>query len=365
MKIILFDIMKKFLPFIFFSLLLAFPSLNHLFIPKIAFGDGLFMEELSASLGDRKADLLIKMNPPVVTTELIQKLSQKPTVQFKLFDSKTNQNFKEVTYFITIQKNDKTILADWFYNPDGNLLLQMQPRNQSKITVYGELDPILNAYSSRGSTPVVASGPVFLEGGLYHFIVRIVTVDYSRTIIPDAQQPIFNGWLSIGASKDANLIVDGKSIPITLLSYYDKVGNVTYTPSSKSVNFTMPFNYDLKRLNDPQNSVFVHEEVHVPKPSILSAEGGYKAYANGKDVTSDVIVDGNNKTKDVVHYMLAKPVVLQIANDYNKNHPNKPQGMMSFSLIPSKSGSMTMSGAMNMNMSMVGGVGGMNMSKGK
>ena len=93
-----------------------------------AFGDGLFMEQLSASLGDRAADLLIKMYPPVVTTETIKDQSQKPTVQFKLFDSKSNQTFKEVTYFITIEKNDKTLLSDWFFNPNGNLTIQMQPK---------------------------------------------------------------------------------------------------------------------------------------------------------------------------------------------------------------------------------------------
>ena len=47
---------------------------------------------------------------------------------------------------------------------------------------------------------MVASGPIFSQGGLYHFIVRIVTVDYSTTILPDDQQPIFDGWLSVGAS---------------------------------------------------------------------------------------------------------------------------------------------------------------------
>src|ERR1044072_7436774 len=111
-----------------------------------AFGDGLFMEQLSASLGDRKADLLIKMNPPIVTTETINDLGEKPTVQFRLTDSNDNQTFKAVTYFITIEKDGKRILADWFFNPDGNLILQMQPRNQSHITVSGDLDPILNAY---------------------------------------------------------------------------------------------------------------------------------------------------------------------------------------------------------------------------
>ncbi len=34
-------------------------------------------KQLSASFGDRNADLLIKMNPPVVTTETIQGSSPK------------------------------------------------------------------------------------------------------------------------------------------------------------------------------------------------------------------------------------------------------------------------------------------------
>ncbi|MDN5847942.1 MAG: hypothetical protein L0H53_16910, partial [Candidatus Nitrosocosmicus sp.] len=315
------------------------------------YGDGLFMEQLSASLGDRAADLLIKMNPPIVTTETIKDQGQRPTVEFKLFDSKTNQTFKEVTYFITIQKDGKTLLSDWFFNPDGDLYIEMQPKNQNQISVYGELDPILNAYSSRANSPVVASGPIFLDGGLYNFIVRIVTVDFSRTIIPDDQQPEFNSWLSIGAAKNANLDVDGKTIPTKVLSYYDEIGNITYNKATNSINFTMPFNYDLARLNDPKNTVFVHQEVEVPKPSVFSADGAYKGVTNDKDVTNVLMVDGNNQTKDVVHFMLAKPVVLQIANDYLKNNNNNTNGMMTFSLVPSKNGSMAMGGDMNINMS--------------
>lgn len=325
---------------------------GHLLRIDHAFGDGLFMEQLSASLGDRKADLLIKMNPPIVTTETIKDQAQKPTVEFKLFDSKTNQTFKEVTYYITIQKDGKTLLSDWFFNPDGDLYVEMQPKNQNQISVYGELDPILNAYASRANSPVVASGPIFLDGGLYNFIVRIVTVDFSRTIIPDDQQPEFNSWLSIGAAKNANLDVDGKTIPTKVLSYYDEIGNITYDKAANSINFTMPFSYDLARLNDPKNTVFVHQEVEVPKPSVLSADGAYRGIANDKDVTNVLMVDGNNQTKDVVHFMMTKPVVLQIANDYLKNNSNSTNGLMTFSLIPSKNGSMAMSGNMNMTMGM-------------
>jgi len=53
------------------------------------FGDGLTQEELTGSLGNRKADLLIRMIPSVVTTETLQS-GEKPIVEFRLFDSNTN-----------------------------------------------------------------------------------------------------------------------------------------------------------------------------------------------------------------------------------------------------------------------------------
>ena len=70
------------------------------------------MEELSASFGYRKADLIIKMTSPVVTTETLEKLNQKPIVQFKLYDPATEEGFKHVTYFITIEKDGKQLISD-------------------------------------------------------------------------------------------------------------------------------------------------------------------------------------------------------------------------------------------------------------
>ena len=146
---------------------------GHLLRVDNAFGDGLFMEQLSASLGDRAADLLIKMDPPIVTTETIKDKSQKPTVQFKLFDSKIKSNFKEVTYFITIRKDGKTLLSDWFFNPDGNLMSRCNLKTKIKYQYMENSIPSLMHILAGANSPVVASGPIFLDGGLYHFIVRM------------------------------------------------------------------------------------------------------------------------------------------------------------------------------------------------
>ena len=102
-------------------------------------GDGLFQEQLSASLGNRKTNLLIKMNPPVVTTETLKNQTQKPVIEFRLFDSDTNKSLSHVTYLITIEKEGKKLVTNWFHDHNGDLRIQMKPRNTSQITVYGEL----------------------------------------------------------------------------------------------------------------------------------------------------------------------------------------------------------------------------------
>jgi hypothetical protein len=282
---------------------------------KNALGDGLFMEELSASFGDRKADLLIKMNPPVVTTETLQ--NQKPVIQFKLYDPITNEGFKHVTYFITIEKEGKKLISDWFHDHKGDLKIEMKPSNAERITVYGEPDPILQAFTGTENSPVVATGPIFTEGGLYHFIIRILTIDYDRSFIPDDKQPLYDGWLSVGLTEEQQITVDGKQMPIQILSYYDTLNGFNFNESKMQMKFTMPFDWNTTRLE--KNQVFIHQEVSIPKQSELAANS-YTGTVNGIDVTKNLLLDDSNSTKNVIHFMLPKPIVLQIAEQLNNNN---------------------------------------------
>ena len=302
---------------------------------KTAFGDGLFMEELSASFGNRKADLLIKMTPPVVTTETLQ--DQKAVIQFKLFDSNTREGIKHVTYFITIEKDGKKLLSDMFHDHNGDLRLQIRPKNTDLVTVYGEPDPILQAYQGTENSPVIAEGPVFLEGGLYHFIVRIITIDFDRTIIPDDKQPVYDAWLSVGLTEEQQITVDGKQIPIEILSYYDKINDFTFNESKMQMEFTMPFDWNTTRLE--KNKVLVHQEVTVPKPSEFTANRSYAGTVNDIDVTKSVVLDDTDPQKDIIHFMIPKNQIVQIAEQVNnKSEQAVSDEPMKFTLQPGGSG---------------------------
>ena len=315
-----------------FLLFALIPS--SIFHPMIVFGDGLFMEELSASFGDRKADLIIKMTPPVVTTETLNQ-NQKPVIQFKLYDPTTNEGYRHVTYFITIEKDGKRLLSDWFHDHKGDLKIEMKPSNAEQITVYGEQDPILQAFTGTESSPVVATGPIFSEGGLYHFIVRITTIDYDRSFIPEDKQPVYDGWLSVGSTLNQQVSLSNeKQIPIEIVSYYDDIKDFNFDATKKQIQFTMPFNWNITRLED-QNQLMVHQEVSIPKGTSLAAQS-YTGTINGVDVTKNLMVDPSNSTKNVVHFMLPKPAVIQVAEQVNNNgQAAASNGLMEFSLIPS------------------------------
>lgn len=296
------------------------------------FGDGLFEETLSASFGDRKANLVIKMIPPVVTTETLTNKTQSPVIEFVLSDSNTNKSFTHVTYFITIEKEGKRLVSDWFHDHAGILRIKIKPSNMSQVVVYGEQDPILNAYSGTYDSPVVASGPIFLEGGLYHFIVRIATVDYDRTILPNDEQPLFDGYLSIGNIDNYVAIIDGKETPIKLTSYYDKLRNITFDNNEMKLAFDMPFDWNFSRIQDV--NIFVHEEISIPRPNNFASNESYSGVINGIDVSDQLVLDNSNPKEAVIHFMLPKDKLVSLAEQMNNNSKSSV-GLMKFALKPS------------------------------
>src|ERR671923_1591389 len=84
-----------------------------------AYADGLTQENLPpASVGNRKASLFVKVNPPILTTDN----RQNAYMQFRLFDANNNQTIQHVTYEISVTRgtsssssSDKPLLRDFFH----------------------------------------------------------------------------------------------------------------------------------------------------------------------------------------------------------------------------------------------------------
>jgi hypothetical protein len=320
-------------------------------IINLAFADGLTQEQISASLGNRKADLLIKMNPPVVTTETLQTKHEKPVIEFRLFDSGTNKSFNHVNYDISIlDKNNKQLLSNWFHSHYGTLGIEMAPDNSTDgVKIDGEHEPLIGSYVGTLVNPVVAEGPIFLKGGLYHFKVRIGTVDCDTCVLPADQQRVYDSWLSIGSTLNRQINMEGKQVPIKVISYYDKLNGFSFNEKNKQMQFSMPFDWNIDRLKN--TNIFVHEEINVPKSNAFTNTSSYLGTVNGLDVTKDIMLDNTDPKTDVIHIMLTKNVLLNLAERLSNNNTNintdneqeqlasQPQtfnGLMKFALQPSE-----------------------------
>src|SRR5437764_7409266 len=119
-----------------------------------------------------------------------------------------------------------------FHDHNGDLKIQVNLINgTSKAAATtslsgGAQDPLLGILTATLYTdPITVSGPIFVRGGLYHFIVRIETVDSDYTLLPYNQEPVYDSWLSIGNTENRQISIDGKQIPIKIISYYDKLSN--------------------------------------------------------------------------------------------------------------------------------------------
>lgn len=325
----------------------SIPSLiNPIISMKPAFGDGLTQEQLTASMGKRKADLLIKLIPTVVTTETLGK-GQKPIIEFRLFDSSTNQSFSHVTYYIIVEKNGKKLLYDLFNDHDGNLRIQVNPTDTDNVTISGEKTPLLGEWIGSPGKPVTVSGPIFATGGLYHFIVRIEIVDTDNTLLPDNQEPIYDSWLSIGNTENHQIEIGGTQVPVKIISYYDKLKDFGYDDKNMQMKLDMPFNWSLIKLKN--SNIFVHEEIYVPKPNAFTAKSGFSGTVNGINISKNVVLDNTNPSADVIHVMLPKNDLISLANKVD-NGGNATSGIMSFTVQPregSSTGSMGSMGSMS------------------
>ncbi|MGA8912843.1 MAG: hypothetical protein WB443_08310, partial [Nitrososphaeraceae archaeon] len=289
-----------------------------------AYADGLTQENLPpATVGNRQASLFVKVSPPI----LVSTSKQDTFMQFRLFDAVNNQTIQHVTYDISVFRGaagssssttDKPLLRDFFHAHNGLLTLRIQPA-QGPITIYGEQDPILNAWVADPGGTINIRGPLLLQGGLYHFHVEIFTIDNDRSLFMPEQAPKFDSYLSVGDVYNNKWEYQNHNYNTTLISYYDKItGNLNFNPTNKIFSWSMPFNWNLTRIK--QQPIFVHEEMRLPKSwKGLGDNTQFNALVNGQPLSGRSLAIDPFSFPDamVVHYLINKNDVLRLAQQVN------------------------------------------------
>jgi hypothetical protein len=305
-----------------------------------AFGDGLTMETFTATLGNRNAELLVQVNPPILTDAS----RNDAYILFRLYDANNNQTIKYSTFFISIEKGvgeDATTIMPptLFHTESGLLRLKVQPA-EGDLKIFGTQEQFLSAWVADPGGTVNVQGPLFLEGGIYHLKVEIFGVDSIRNIFAPENTPKFDSWLSVGDVFTQNVDYQGQPYNTTVISYYDRVRDFSFDSSNETFRWSMPFDWNVSRIKD--TNIFVHEEVRIPKslPGIGDSSS-FAADVNGKQISGRMLaVDPYSSQQQLtLHYLINKNDIIGMASGI-------PQGdsEMTFTLAPSTGQNMQTTG---------------------
>lgn len=304
-------------------------------LPRDAFGDGFAMENLPpASVGNRQVQLFIQLTPTI----LYSGSGQQPSIFFRWFDANTNQTLQHISFFLTITKHNQLLFRELLHTHNGMLTMNITPTNSSTWTVYADKEPILGGWvPDTDSDPIDVVGPIFNEGGLYHFNMQMFSIDYDNNIFDTTDNPAsvpnFDAYLSVGDVSSHDMTYSGNTYNSTIISYYDKINDdFNFDPSKLQISYSMPFDWNMTRIaNQP---IFVHEEIHIPKAfKDFTNTPTYSATMNGYQVTGRrLIVDPYTSGTTVIAHILLNKVDIQTMAKQMPAGTNS----MTFTLAPAK-----------------------------
>jgi hypothetical protein len=263
--------------------------------------------------GDKKVSIFISLTPPVVTST-----TEPVFITARFFDENTNENFDNVTYRIFFKKDGMQIPIQTeggdafggqglFYDPNGNLQIRVVPKDTQVATAKGTSEIQYGGIWNQGA-PIVVEGPIFTEPGLYNLFVEIHTIGTTRTQVPEDQMPVYDVWVTPGREET----IQAGAEQIKVRNYYGAVEDSSYDDSTKTVEFSMPFNWtsDL-----PSRIGMLHTEVFIPTALADFDRESLKGSVNGFDVP--VFVDNYGEQETVVHYTISKANLLDLQAKIN------------------------------------------------
>ena len=291
-----------------------------------AYGHGLGLDTISSvSVQNRSISISVEM-PMNFDKE------DNPQITITATDDETNQPLENVTFLIGVFHQNEMIFRNYFFTSNGILPIKITPTVEGVTEIHGEKDSLLGAWHGTETNPVEISGPVFNSGGLYSFEIEIRTIDEPTNIIENSG--IYNADLTIVETtehieKDAK----GNDVKFRLKSYFDKISQLEYNPTSKEISFEMPFDWREKQIS---HIPVVHEEIHFPKDFTEFLYPSYVGKVNGIELfkASVTIDDYTEEDERIVHFVLLQDHIKFLKNQLKKSDEPLPD-KMTFSLSAS------------------------------
>jgi hypothetical protein len=290
-----------------------------IFPASSVYGHGLGIDTISSiSIQEKQFSVSIEM-PMYFENEQEQ-------ITITATDNETDENVNNVTYLIGIFYKDEMILRNYFFAENGVLPIVVTPTDDGDITIKGEQDSLLGAWSGTESNPVEITGPLFNSGGLYTFEIEVRTIDEPTNVIENSG--VYEADLTIVESvsfpqKDQN----NQDVEFSTKSYFDSISNFNYDSNVKEVTFEMPFDWNETKMSHVS---VVHVETHFPKDFAEFLSPSYVGYVNGiKLFKSSVTVDDYTYDNDrTVHFVLLQDHLRYLKNEMREAEQPLPDNIV-------------------------------------
>lgn len=151
------------------------------FTAFLIFFNVFFLNVFGSGIGNDTTQPVIYDNREItITVELLpSNFLESDNKKIKIYaqDNTNQKNIPNVTYFVSISKNNENILREYFFAKDGVLIMDVIPDKDLQVKVIGEKQYAHNAYVMSDKTPIQIKGQIFNSGGTYTFDMELRTID--------------------------------------------------------------------------------------------------------------------------------------------------------------------------------------------
>ena len=277
-----------------------------LFPASSVYGHGLGIDTIS-SINIQEKQFSVSIEMPMYFE------NEQEQITITATDNETDENVNNVTYLIGIFYKDEMILRNYFFAENGILPIIVTPTDDGDITIVGDQDSLLGAWSGTESNPVEITGPIFNSGGLYTFEIEIRTIDEPTNVIEDSG--VYFADLTIVESKSfPQKDQNNQDVEFGTKSYFDSISNFQYDSDKKEVTFEMPFDWNESKMSHVN---VIHVETQFPKDFEEFLSPSYTGYVNDiKLFKSSVTVDDYTYDDErTVHYVLLQDLLRYLKNE--------------------------------------------------
>jgi len=242
--------------------------------------------------------------------------SEQKMIKIDAYDHTNRETITNASFKVQIFNDEQLLLDEWFYANDGILILEINPdvivTNRNSIEDSGVRNDF-GLWEKIDSSPLIITGPIFDEGGIFTFKITLDAQD-EIGIISNAE---FEVQVSVTDVSYYQEDVGTKETEFRLKSYYDKISNFEYDSKENIAKISFPF--DFAESNISHTNV-VHTEIMFPKNTLEFLSPNYFGTGNGIELfKSSIFIDDYSEEENrIVHFVLLPDHLRHIKNQLKK-----------------------------------------------